>query len=97
MRALLDAFVSTVKRKKMWHANPSSAPFTLPPLHHNYCLTVCVPEGSEAQQSDQGYVRSGGEERLITQSGFPRKQLRGTGREESGLEATEVSSGSLAQ
>lgn len=81
----------------MWHANPPSAPFTLPPLHHNYCLTVCVPEGSEAQQSDQGYVRSGGEERLITQSGFPRKQLRGTGREESGLEATEVSSGSLAQ
>lgn len=67
------------------------------PPRHNYRLTVCVPEGSEAERSDQGYVRSRGEERLITQSGFPRKQLRGTGREESGLEAAEVSSGSLAQ
>lgn len=37
-----------------------SAPFA-PPLNPH--LTVCVPEGSEAERSDQGYLRSREEER----------------------------------
>lgn len=39
-----------------------SAPFA-PTSPQNPRLTVCVPEGSEAEQSDRGYLRSREEER----------------------------------
>lgn len=64
-----------------------SAPFA-PTLPHNPHLTVRVPKGSEAEQSDRGCLRSSEEEResdCAERQIFLESRGGGTGREESSL------------